>query len=496
MNRRTLVTVAAVALVAVLVAGAVFLVRQVYFGPNTITAYFPTATSIYPGDEVRVSGVKVGKVDSITPEGTQAKMILKVDHDVPIPADAKAVIVAQNLVAARYVQLTPAYRKGGGPTMRDGAVIPSDRTAVPVEWDEVKAQLMRLATDLGPKTGVSGTSVSRFIDSAANALDGNGDKLRQTLAQLSGAARIFAEGSGNIVDIIKNLQVFVTALRDSKEQIVMFQNRLASLTSVVNDNRSDLDAALSDLSVALGEVQRFVAGSRNQTSEQIRSLASVTQNLVDNGMSLENVLHISPTAIANYENIYYPAAGAVTGAFSLANFANPVYFFCGLIGAVENTTAPETAKLCAQYLGPALRLLNFNYLPFPTNPYLRPALGPQWKIYTDPKLAPGGAGPGDAPEPQPTVSAYTGMGDVVPPPGPGWGPPPSPPGLYGSGEVPSIPSPALFPGAPIPGPPTIIPGSSQSSPSVNGMLLPQTGAPAAPPPPPGPPLPAEAGAPS
>ena len=217
--------------------------------------------------------------------------------------------------------------------------------------------------------------------------------------------------------------------------------------------------------------------------------------MVDNRTALENVLHISPNAIANYENIYYPEAGAVTGAFSLANFANPVYFFCGLIGAVENTTAPETAKLCAQYLGPALRLLNFNYLPFPNNFYLRPALDPKYMIYTDAKLAPGGAGPGDAPEPQPTVSAYTGMGDVVPPPGPGWGPPPGPPGLYGQGEVPAIPSPALFPGAPIPGPPTIIPGSSQT-PNVDRMLLPQTGMPAAPPPPPGPPLPAEAGAPS
>jgi virulence factor Mce-like protein len=489
--RKRLTAVTAALLALALLAGAAVLARQVLFGPNTIIAYFPTATSIYPGDEVRVSGVEVGKIDSITPEGTQTKMTMTVDRDVRVPADAKAVIVAQNLVAARYVQLTPAYRNGGGPTMRDGAVIPSDRTAVPVEWDEVKTQLMRLATELGPKTGVSDTSVSRFIDSAANALDGNGDKLRQTLSQLSGAARIFAEGSGNIVDIVKNLQIFVTALRDSKQQIVMFQNRLASLTSVVNDNRSDLDAALSDLSVALGEVQRFVAGSREQTSEQIRGLASVTQNLVENRTALENVLHISPNAIANFENIYYPPAGAVTGAFSLANFANPVYFFCGLIGAVENTTAPETAKLCAQYLGPALRLLNLNYLPFPTNPYLRPAIGPHRMIYTDPKLAPGGAGPGDAPEPPPTVSAYTGMGDVVPPPGPGWGPPPGPPGLYGQGEVPAIPSPALYPGAPIPGPPNIIPGTSQQT--VDGMLLPQTEPPPAPP---GPPLPAEAGAPS
>ena len=87
---------------------------------------------------------------------------------------------------------------------------------MPVEWDEVKTQLMRLATDLGPNSDVSSPAVARFIDSAANALDGNGDKLRQTLAQLSGVGRIFADGSGNIVDIIKNLQTFVTALRDSK----------------------------------------------------------------------------------------------------------------------------------------------------------------------------------------------------------------------------------------------------------------------------------------
>ena len=59
-------------------------------------------------------------------------------------------------------------------------------------------------------------------------MDGNGNKLRQTLAQLSGVGRILANGSGNIVDTIKNLQKFVTALRDSKQQIVPFQNRLAT----------------------------------------------------------------------------------------------------------------------------------------------------------------------------------------------------------------------------------------------------------------------------
>ncbi|MEO3760276.1 MCE family protein [Mycobacterium sp. B14F4] len=489
--RRTLVAVAAVLLAIVLVAGAVFLVRQVFFAPKTITAYFPTATAIYPGDEVQVSGVAVGKIEAISPEGDQTKMTLTVDRGVPVPADAKAVIVAQNLVAERYVQLTPAYRTGDGPKMADGAVIPSDRTAVPVEWDEVKDQLMRLATELGPKAGVSDTSVSRFIDSAADALDGNGEKLRQTLAQLSGVARIFAEGSGNIVDIIKNLQIFVTALRDSKQEIVLFENRLATLSSVIDDSRSDLDAALSELSVALGEVQRFVAGTRDQTAEQIQRLANVTQTLADNRLALENVLHITPHAIANYNNIYYPNGGAVTGAFVLNNFANPVYFVCGLIGGIANTTAPETAKLCANYLGPALRLLNVNNIPLPINAYLRPAPSPNRLIYTDPKLAPGGAGPGDPPEPFPSVSAYLGEGDVPPPPG--WNQPPGPRGLYTpDDDAPAIPHPALFPGAPIPGPPNVLSNIPPGPPTVEGMLLPPTPAPAGPPPPSGPPLPAEA----
>ena len=130
-------------LAALILAGTGLVVRDVFFGPRTITAYFTTATAIYPSDEVRVSGVKVGTIKSIEPAGTQAKMILKVDRGVPIPADAKAVIVTQNLVAARYVELTPAYRTTG-PVMPDGAVIPVERTAVPVEWDDVKTQLMRL----------------------------------------------------------------------------------------------------------------------------------------------------------------------------------------------------------------------------------------------------------------------------------------------------------------------------------------------------------------
>ncbi|MGV0745919.1 MCE family protein [Mycolicibacterium sp. XJ870] len=483
MGRKRLVTWLAVALAAVLVVGTAVLLRQAYFGPKTISALFTSATGVYPGDDVKVSGVKVGTIESIVPEGTQTRVTLNVDRGVPIPAEAKAVIVAQNLVAARYVQLTPAYRDSG-PTLPDDSVIGLDRTAVPVEWDEVKEQLTRLAADLGPQSGVDGTSVSRFIDSTANAMAGNGDKLRQTISQLSGVARILAEGSGNIVDIIKHLQTFVTALKDSNVQVVAFQNRLATLTSVVDGSRSDLDAALTNLSVASVEVQRFVAGSRDQTSEQVQRLANVTQNLVDNKMYIENLLHVAPNAFMNGYNIYNPDSGSAVGQFVLNNFSNPLEFICGAIGAIENTTAPETAKLCSQYLGPALRLLNFNYLPIPISPYLMPSANPENIIYSEPNLAPGaGGGVPGPPNQVPSISAYN----------PGPTPPP--------------PFTGRPPGTPPPGAQQLLPGGGYSPPNmpntVSDMLNPVGAQPGPPPGPlaaeapaqPGPPMPAEAPAP-
>ena len=150
-------------------------------------------------------------------------------------------------------------------------------------------------------------------------------------------------------------------------------------------------------------------------------------------------------------NIYNPDTGAVSGAFVLNNLANPVQFICSTIGAIANVTAPETGKLCAQYLGPALEVMNFNYLPFPFAPILRKSANPDKIVYTEPNLAPGGTGPKPGPpELPPAVSAYTGLNGDVPAP-PGYGQPPAvAPGPSAPDHLPAYPSPALFPGAPIP----------------------------------------------
>jgi phospholipid/cholesterol/gamma-HCH transport system substrate-binding protein len=409
--------VAAAVLVALLVGAGVYVGQTRLFPPMTVTAVFSSAHGIYPGDDVRIAGVKAGTVTDISPSGTKVMLTLRVDHGVRVPAQAKAVIVAQNLVAARFVQLAPGYT--GGPLMTDGAVIPDDRTAVPVEWDEVKEQLNRLATDLGPGVDDGTSSLGRFIDSAAGAMAGNGDKLRNTLAQLSKVGRVLAEGSGDISEIIRNLQTFVAVLRESNQQIVQFQDRLAALSSVLDGGRSDLDAALTNLNDAVVEVQRFVANTRNRASEQVTRLGNVTQNLVDHRDDLEQVLHVAPTAIANAYNMFDPRSGGASGVFILNNMSNPSMWICGMIGVLENVTATETSKLCDQTLGPGLNAMNFNYLPFPFNPLMTSQPSPGKLVYTEPKLRPGGQGSVSGFMPiAPQDSAYP------PPPGPAPGPAP------------------------------------------------------------------------
>ena len=140
--------------------------------------------------------------------------------------------------------------------------------------------------------------------------------------------------------------------------------------------------------------------------------------MVEQQRDLEQILHVAPTAIANTLNMFDPRDGGATGIFTFVNMSNPLQFICGAIGAIENVTAAATAKLCKEQLGPALSQMSFNSLPFPVNPLLTSVPGPERLKYTEPSLMPGGPGPSPGPpETPPAVSAYTGAGDVPPPPG-------------------------------------------------------------------------------
>lgn len=336
-------------------------------GGVEVTAHFSSAVGLYPGDEVRVVGVPVGRIDSIEPRPSDVKITMTIDDGVRLPADAKAIIISPNLVSARFIQLTPAYT--GGDVMPEGAAIGLDRTGVPVEWDDVKDQLTQLSAQLGPQQGSVQGPLTAFVDQAADTLDGNGDSFRQALRELSQTAGRLGDSRLDLFGTVRNLRVLVDALSGSNDQIVEFTDHVASVSQVLADSSTDLDSTLDTLNQALGDVRRFLNDNNHALIGQISRLADFTQILTDHSEDIEQVLHITPNGLANFYNIYNPAQGTVGGLLSLPNFANPVQFICG--GSFDTGASPDNykrAEICRQRLGPVFKRIAMNYPPLLFHP--------------------------------------------------------------------------------------------------------------------------------
>lgn len=351
--------------VAVVVALAVVYVGYQKVTYKTYTAYFASVNAMYEGDAIKILGVNVGTVGKITPRDNDVKVELKVDRDQKIPADAEAVVVAQSLVSGRFVQLTPVY--AGGPALKDGGDIPMERTAVPVEWDEVKAELSKLTEAIGPQ-GADPGSVSRAVDVADENLDGNGTAIRQSLQQLSDVTGTLANGRDDLFNSIRNLQALTEALSQSHEQLVQFNGRIASVTQVLADNTDSLNGALTNLDTALTDVKSFIDVNGATLSDSIARLGDATNVLAQKDQEIRGLLHSGPTQLSNFYNIYNPLQGSLSGIFGLGMGGNLINLLCGSIEANDRPGQEGDVEKCVDVLAPVLASISVNYPPALINP--------------------------------------------------------------------------------------------------------------------------------
>lgn len=326
-NKLALIAVVVTVALVLAVAGWWLFTRA---GTTKITAYFDKSIGIYSGSEVRVLGVKVGTVESVTPQGDDVEVVMRVDRGVDIPADAKAVQVTPSLVADRYVQLSPVYT--GGDTMADGTTIGRDRTATPVEVDELYSSINDLSAALGPEGANKDGALTDFVNTGAENLEGNGEALGDSITQLSAAGRTLSDSRTDVFDTIKNLQTFVSALAVNDQQVRNFNTQLADLTGFLSGQREDLGAALQQLSVSLGDVATFVADNRSELTDAANGLVVPTQTLADNRDQLVQTLTLLPLAISNLVNAYDAESGTLASRANLNNETqDPLGTLCRLI---------------------------------------------------------------------------------------------------------------------------------------------------------------------
>ncbi|MEU6994096.1 MCE family protein [Streptomyces sp. NPDC046465] len=310
-----------VLVVTLLAAGGIVGVTALARGGDGkhLTAYFDRAVAVHEGSDLRVLGVRVGRVDEVRPEGRQVRVRLTLDEGMKVPARVQAVVVAPSVVSGRFVQLAPAY--GGGPQIRDGDVIKAERTATPVEVDELLKSLTDMSDALGPKGANKDGALAGLVEAGAENLDGNGKDIGDTIHQLGGASAVLNGNSGDVVRTVEQLQQFISMLKRKDGQVRRAVTQLSDVAGFLADDKDDLAAALKQLGTALGQVKGFISDNRGRLKSNVDKLAGLTRSVVDQRASVAEALDALPLAAANLERAYNPRTRTIDGRANINELA-------------------------------------------------------------------------------------------------------------------------------------------------------------------------------
>ncbi|MDN5933423.1 MAG: MCE family protein, partial [Pseudonocardia sp.] len=352
-DRRQFQLVGLVAVIAVLLATAFVVITRP--AGRQVVAYFTSAVAVFEDNSVRVLGVEVGSIDRVVPEGTQVRVEMTIDDpDLVLPADAGAVVISPSLVTGRYVQLTPTY--SGGPQLADGAVIPVERTAVPLDVDDLARTAVDLTEALGPNGVNSDGALSRVLDVGADNLGGNGQALNDTITDLGELSGTLADSREELFGTVTELQRFVAVIAANDAEVREFNTRLEDVSGFLADERDDLGEALRELSIALGEVAEFVRDNREILQSNVDRLTDVTGVLVKQQQALAETFDLAPTALGNLANAYNGSAGTLDTRANINELTlPPIVLICELLQRGTPTPLADlpvgVEDACAQ-LGP------------------------------------------------------------------------------------------------------------------------------------------------
>ena len=362
---------------------------------HRVVAHFASTVGIHEGSDVRVLGVKVGQVVSVRPEGRTVRVELRYDPRYPVPADAMAAIIPPSVVSDRYVQLLPAY--AGGPTLADGADLPLERTAVPLELDDIYRSLDEFNKALGPNGANRKGALSNLVATGAANLKGNGQNMATTLDGLSKTLGTLSGGKDDLFGSIVNLQQFVTALAESDAQVKLFNQQLATTSEQLAGESDDLAATLRNLATALADITGFVRDNREALKSNVDGLTDLTGVLVRQQQAIINVLNVAPLALSNLNLAYNAASGTLDTRDDALGPYDPASYVCSLIvDLVPVNQVPRECFALAQSLGAGK-------LPLPNQ--LRKLLG-----LPPAPSSPGGTPPGTPGAGQPGVPGSPGSG--------------------------------------------------------------------------------------
>jgi phospholipid/cholesterol/gamma-HCH transport system substrate-binding protein len=245
----------AIALVAVLI----FRTEKLEFGSKRHQSehftYFDTVAGLPPQGAVRIAGVKVGDVRTISLENGKAKVVIGLSKEVPVFSDAFVSLGAIGILGEKFVDLDPGHSAKG--PFPEGTALPS-KAGISLDT------LMETLADVGKNVKGITQALNESIggEQGREKLNEIVDNIRVLTAEFRSMAQ---ENHGAVSNTMANVESLTTDLRDRLPRLAQqFETMAKNLNGMVEENRPELKGAMADV--------RKMAQSFHGTADNLKVL--------------------------------------------------------------------------------------------------------------------------------------------------------------------------------------------------------------------------------
>ncbi len=272
-----------------MILGYIRLPAMFGIGRYQVTVELPRTAGVYPGGNVTYRGAEVGRIKDVHLTETGAAAVLSLKSSIPVPADLDAQVHSQSAVGEQYIALLP--RRDSSP-LKNGDVIPVDRTSVPPDFDAVLDSLNN-----GLKAIPHG-DLKTMVDEAYTAVGGLGPELSRLVTGGGALAADARRNLGPLLTLIDESQPILKAQNDSSDAVKTWAAHVATIGRQLRDN----DAAVRDLlrqgGPAVDEATLLLDRVQPTVPILAANLASAAQVLVTYQPGVEQLLVLAPQAAA------------------------------------------------------------------------------------------------------------------------------------------------------------------------------------------------------
>ncbi|MDA3624971.1 MlaD family protein [Saccharopolyspora oryzae] len=253
---------------------------------KTYNARFTDVTSLNVGDEVRISGVKVGEVESIDLVDRRVAEVQFNVADRPLPATATATIKYRNLVGQRYIALEPGPGDTG--VLQPGSTIPLERTKPALDLTVLLGGFKPLFQALSPE------DVNKLSYEIIQVLQGEGGTVESLLAHTASLTSTIASRDQVIGQVIDNLNGVLDTVNARDQQLSELIGQLRQVVSGLSEDRNAIGDAVTAMDGLTNSTAGLLTEARPGLQQDIAGLGSLSKNLNDNQELVERWMQNMP----------------------------------------------------------------------------------------------------------------------------------------------------------------------------------------------------------